>query len=131
MSTAHGTAPVPPVVKTRRPRRGTSLVEVLIAAVMMTVAVLGLLGSSTSVSQQMGAGRRQMMAASIAQRRLDSLQSVPCSALSATPSGSGVSSGIRESWTVTGTGATRQVELRLVLPRLNVPYVYTTLVPCQ
>jgi Tfp pilus assembly protein PilV len=114
-----------------RLRRGTSLVEVLIAAVMMTVAVLGLLGSSTSISQQMGAGRRQMMAASIAQRRLDSLQSIPCSALSATPSGSGVSNGIRESWTVTGSGATRQVVLQLVLPRLNTPYTYTTLVPCQ
>lgn len=114
-----------------RPRNGTSLVEVLIAAVMMTVAVLGLLGSSTSISQQMGAGRRQMMAASIAQRRLDSLLSVPCSALSATPNGSGVSSGIQESWTVSGSGATRRVTLSLVLPRLKTPYTYTTLVPCQ
>ncbi|WP_145978968.1 type IV pilus modification PilV family protein [Gemmatimonas phototrophica] len=114
-----------------RPRNGTSLVEVLIAAVMMTVAVLGLLGSSTSISQQMGAGRRQMMAASIAQRRLDSLLSVPCSALSATPTGSGVSSGIQESWTVSGSGATRRVTLSLVLPRLKTPYTYTTLVPCQ
>ncbi|AMW04085.1 hypothetical protein GEMMAAP_03020 [Gemmatimonas phototrophica] len=105
--------------------------EVLIAAVMMTVAVLGLLGSSTSISQQMGAGRRQMMAASIAQRRLDSLLSVPCSALSATPTGSGVSSGIQESWTVSGSGATRRVTLSLVLPRLKTPYTYTTLVPCQ
>ncbi len=114
----------------RRVRRGTSLVEVLIASVLMTVAVMGLLSSSTSVSQQMGAGRRQMIAASIAQRRLDSLQSLPCSVLSATPTGQNVTQGIREQWTVSGSGATRQVQLQLSLPRLNTPYVYTTLVPC-
>ena len=95
----------------RRPRRGTSLVEILIAAVMLMVAVMGLLGASSSISQQMGAGRRQLIAASIAQRRLDS-------------------NGIRESWTVTGSGATRTIELSLTGPRVNRAYRYSTIVPC-
>lgn len=114
----------------RRPRRGTSLVEILIAAVMLTVAVLGLLGASSSVTQQMGAGRRQMVAASIAQRRLDSLQSLPCTVLSAAGSGSGTSNGIQEQWTVTGSGATRTIVLSLTVPRVNRAYQYSTVVPC-
>lgn len=114
----------------RRARRGTSLVEVLIAAVMLTVAVMGLLGASSSVSQQMGAGRRQMVAASIAQRRLDSLQSLPCTTLSTAGSGSGTSNGIREQWTVSGSGATRTIQLSLTVPRVNRTYVYSTIVPC-
>lgn len=114
----------------RRTRRGTTLVEILIAAVMLMVGVMGLLGASSSVSQQMGAGRRQMVAASIAQRRLDSLQSLPCTTLSAAGSGGGTSSGISESWTVTGSGATRTIQLSLTVPRVNRTYRYSTTVPC-
>ncbi len=114
----------------RRPRRGTSLVEILIAVVMFTVAILGLLGASSSVTQQMGAGRRQMVAASIAQRRLDSLQSLPCAVLSAAGSRTGTTNGIQEQWTVTGSGATRTIVLSLTVPRVNRAYQYSTVVPC-
>lgn len=105
-----------------------SLVEILIASLMMTVAVMGLLGASSSVSQQLGAGRRQMVAASMAQRRLDSLQSLPCTAL--TTAGSGSANGIGERWTVTGSGLTRTIALELTVPRVVRPYRYTTIVPC-
>jgi Tfp pilus assembly protein PilV len=105
-------------------------VEILIAAVMLTVGVMGLLGASSNVSKQVGAGRRQMVAASIAQRRLDSLQSLPCAVLTAAGSGSGTSNGIREQWTVSGTGATRVLSLELRVPRVSIPYRYTTIVPC-
>ena len=114
----------------RRSRRGTSLVEVLIAAVMLMVAVMGLLGASSNISQQMGAGRRQIVAASIAQRRLDSLQSLPCTVLSTAGRGTGTSQGIREEWTVSGSGATRTIQLSLTVPRVNRAYRYHTIVPC-
>ena len=123
-------APQPPRFDQRRARRGTTLVEILIAAVMFTVAILGLLGASSSVAQQMGAGRRQMVAASIAQRRLDSLQSLPCTVLSAAGSRTGTTNGIREEWTVTGSGATRTIVLSLTVPRVNRAYQYSTIVPC-
>lgn len=113
---------------TRRARRGVSLVEILIASLMMTVAVMGLLGASNTIARDMGAGRRQMMAASVAQRRLDSLQSLPCSALSA--GGSGTTSGIGEQWSVSGSGATRVLTLDLTVPRVQRAYRYTTIVPC-
>jgi Tfp pilus assembly protein PilV len=123
-------APQPPRFDQRRARRGTTLVEILIAAVMFTVAILGLLGASSSVAQQMGAGRRQMVAASIAQRRLDSLQSLPCTVLSAASSRTGTTNGILEQWTVTGSGATRTIVLSLTVPRVNRAYQYSTIVPC-
>jgi Tfp pilus assembly protein PilV len=105
-------------------------VEVLIAAVMLMVAVMGLLGASSNISQQMGAGRRQIVAASIAQRRLDSLQSLPCTVLSTAGRGTGTSQGIREEWTVSGSGATRTIQLSLTVPRVNRAYRYHTIVPC-
>ena len=121
---SHGTTRIAPA------RAGTSLIEVLIACTMVTVAILGLLGSSARVSQQMGSGQRQLVAASIAQRRLDSLQSVPCARLTAA-SGGATTGEIREEWRVSGTGATRLVQLSLQLPQLRHPYVYATLVACQ
>lgn len=113
-----------------RPRRGTSLVEILIAGLMFTVAIMGLVGASSSVSKEMGIGRNQTMAASMAQRRLDSLQSLPCSTLSAAGSGTGTWNGIRERWTVTGSGATLVVTLDLTVPKVTRAYRYTTVVPC-
>lgn len=59
-----------------RPRRGMTLFEVLISVIMLAVAVGGLLGSSASVAKQMGGGSAQMVAASLAQARLDSLTSL-------------------------------------------------------
>ena len=54
----------------RRPRDGVTLVEILVAVVMLTVAAGGLMSSSAAVANQMGGGVRQTVAASVAQARL-------------------------------------------------------------
>lgn len=113
--------------ETRRRRRGISLVEVLIACVLLTVAVLGLVSVATGVSRQTGNSRRQVIAASMAQARLDSLRSLSCASMS---SGARTRQGITEEWTVSGSGATRDIVLRLTLPRLSNQIVYRALVPC-
>ena len=110
-----------------RRRGGTSLVEILIACVILTIAIVGLLGSSKKVSESMFASRQQMIAASVAQARLDSLSSLSCSAIA---SGSGTTRGIAESWTVTNTTATRVVALTLTIPRMSRVLTYRTVIPC-
>ncbi|WP_411281201.1 hypothetical protein [Gemmatimonas sp.] len=115
-----------------RTRRGATLIELLIASVMLVVAIGGLLNTSAEIAEQMGGSRNQLIAAGVAQARLDSLASISCNALGAgsLASGTGVTRGIRESWTVTRTTYARQISLTLTLPRRSQTFRYSTLVPC-
>ncbi len=115
-----------------RTRRGATLIELLIASVMLVVAIGGLLNTSAEIAEQMGGSRHQLIAASVAQARLDSLASISCNALGAgaLSSGTGVTRGIAESWTVTRTTYARQISLTLTLPRRKQTFRYSTLVPC-
>jgi len=99
---------------------------------MLVVAIGGLLHTSAEIAEQMGGSRRQLIAASVAQARLDSLASISCSALGAGSlvSGTGTTRGIQESWTVTRTTYARQISLTLTLPRRTQTFRYSTLVPC-
>ncbi len=110
-----------------RERKGVSLIEVLIACVLLTVAVLGLVGAATGISKQTGNSRRQILAAGMAQARLDSLRSLPCSSLA---SGTSSKQGIAQTWTVSGSGNTRSIVLQLTVPRLTNAITYRALVPC-
>ncbi len=110
-----------------RARRGVSLIEVLIACVLLTVAVMGIVGAATGISKQSGSSRRQIQAAGMAQKRLDSLRSLPCGSMT---SGTVTRQGITQTWTVSGSGNTRSIVLQMTLPRLTNPVTYRTLVPC-
>ena len=81
----------------RRDRHGTTIIELLISGVLLTVAIGGLLTTSNAIAKQVGASRRQMLAASLAQARIDSLASISCTALG----GSGLNSGTRTTRGVT------------------------------
>lgn len=111
-------------------RRGASLIEILIACTLLTVAILGLLGTSKSIAEQMGTSRRQLIAASVAQARLDSLQSLSCASLSSQPSGTRTTRGIQESWTITSNPSTRMIVLSLTIPRMKKAVVLNAIVPC-
>jgi Tfp pilus assembly protein PilV len=104
-----------------------SLIEVLIACVLLTVAVLGIVGAATGISKQAGNSRRQIQAAGMAQKRLDSLRSLPCGSMT---SGSVTKQGITQTWTISGSGNTRNIVLQQTLPRLTNPQTYRALVPC-
>ena len=110
-----------------RARRGVSLIEVLIACVLLTVAVMGLVGAATGISKQTGNSRRQIQAAGMAQRRLDSLRSLPCGSMT---SGTATKQGITQTWTISGSGNTRNIVLQMSLPRLTKPLTFRALVPC-
>ncbi len=114
----------------RRPRRGASLIEILIACTMMTIGILGLLGTTKKVAESMGSSREQMIAAGVAQARMDSLQSLSCTALSAIATGTRTTRGINESWTITAGTNTRVIVLTLTIPRMKKTVTYNTIVPC-
>ena len=63
-------------------RRGFTIVEVVVAMMIMTIAVLALASSSGLVSKMMMRGHNAEMAASFAMRRIDQLRMTGCAARS-------------------------------------------------
>lgn len=96
----------------KRPREaGFTLVEVVVAMLILTTGLLAIAAGSGSVFRMLGSGRRSTLVSSIAQARLETLRrdanrTVPrCTALSA---GSAIQSGgITERWLLTTSGNTR------------------------
>lgn len=96
--------------KTRRPtgnRAGFTLVELLVAMMVFAVGMLGLAATAASVTRMMGGAKRQTLAATVAQSRLEKIRSSPCASL---VSGSETVRGITNTWTI--TAATRGIDVR-------------------
>jgi prepilin-type N-terminal cleavage/methylation domain-containing protein len=93
----------------RTSERGFTLVEVLIAVVVLGIGVTALVGSSALVTRMVGRGISETKAAEAANRRLESMRLVAystsprCTAggfASGGPSYSGAGNSIRERWIV-------------------------------
>jgi len=79
------------------PRGGFSLVELVVATMIMSIGVLGLVSTSAVVSRMMGNAAQQTRAAAIAQTRFERLRSLRCNLLA---SGSSTTTGFTERWAV-------------------------------
>ena len=90
-----------------RPRRGLTLIEIIIAIIVMSVGIMGLAGTASYVAQQMGNGNNQTIAASLSTKIADSLSSRKCSSL---VNGTQTSRGVTVAWTVTTFTRVRQVD---------------------
>ncbi len=84
-----------------RPRRGFTLVELIVAMLMLTIGLLGLAGVGAVVLKQTRGGTYQTIAASIAQSRFEQLEGDPCASI---VSGSATVRGMSETWTVSALG---------------------------
>lgn len=96
--------------KTRRPtgsRAGFTLVELLVAMMVFAVGMLGLAATAGSVTRMMGGAKRQTLAATVAQSRLEKIRSSPCASL---VSGNETVRGITNTWTI--TAVTRGIDVR-------------------
>jgi prepilin-type N-terminal cleavage/methylation domain-containing protein len=90
----------------RRPRRGLTLIEMIIAIIIMSVGIMGLAGTATYVAAQMGGGKAQTLAAGLATKVSDSLAARRCAAI---VDGSQTVRGVRVAWTVVDSTRTRWV----------------------
>lgn len=105
-----------------RPRneQGFTIIEVMIAVVLLTIGVMALVGTSAMVTRMIGRGRGSTIVAQVASSRADVLRQI---AASTTPgctsgnlaSGTATTSGISERWTLLGNpgATTRDVRLEL------------------
>jgi prepilin-type N-terminal cleavage/methylation domain-containing protein len=87
-------------------RRGFTLIEMIIAIIVMSIGIMGLAGTATYVATQMGGGAAQTVAAAMASRVSDSLSARRCSAL---VDGSQTRRGVTMSWVVTDSSRTKWV----------------------
>lgn len=114
------------------PRRGVTLVEMIVAITLISFAALGLLGLSGSIAGQAGAGMRHTIAAGVAQARLDSLTSLACASLaSGASTGSANTRGITETWEVVDGRNIKTINVTVTIPRRTSPLTYQTIVPCR
>ena len=88
-------------------RAGFTLVELLVAMMVFAVGMLGLAATAGSVTRMMGGAKRQTIAATVAQSRIEKLRSSPCASI---VSGSETVRGISNTWTV--TAVSRGVNVR-------------------
>jgi len=93
---------------------GFSLVEVLVAIVILSIGLLALAQSSGAVTTMIGRSQQDSEAAATAQARIESLRltanstTPKCTSL-ASGSATGPAAGTTTAWTVSGTGASRTV----------------------
>ena len=102
-------------------RQGFTVVEVLVAIMVLGVGILALVGSSMLVTRMIGEGKRATFATQIAQQRIEWVRrramntSPQCTTVTAA-AGSATADRITEQWTITVGVGTRTVTTRAIYP---------------
>jgi Tfp pilus assembly protein PilV len=94
---------------------GFTIVEVLIAMLVLTVGLLGLASTAGYVTRMVGQGNRFTEAATLANREFEILRAGGCSAMT---NGSRTSGQFSVSWTVTSvsSGKANQIQVTVTSP---------------
>lgn len=117
----------PPVT---RPRAGISLVELIVAILILAIGLLGLAGLSIKVNAQQRHAGKQQLAAMVVQSRFDSLSSIHCQAL-VNQTGTTVTRGITERWRIADGNDIKVITDTVIFaPRLR-PIAYLSVIPCR
>jgi prepilin-type N-terminal cleavage/methylation domain-containing protein len=85
----------------RRRRAGFTLMELLVAIVILAIGLLGLAATSGTVMRLIGGGSHQTVAANVALARFEQLRGLSCGRIQG---GSATSRNVQETWTVTPVG---------------------------
>ena len=94
---------------------GFTIVEIVIAIVILSAGLLGMVTTAALVSRMIAQGQRYSVASSLAQQQFEKLSSLHCSGMS---SGSSTYGRITLSWTVSSvySGAGKTVVMTVVSP---------------
>lgn len=100
----------------RRARRsGFTVMELIVAIVILSIGLLGLAATSGIVMRLIGGGSHQTVAANVALARFEQLRSLSCGRMT---SGSAVNRNVQEAWSVTPMGpvaAPTAMDVRLTI----------------
>jgi prepilin-type N-terminal cleavage/methylation domain-containing protein len=88
--------------RARRARRsGFTVMELIVAIVILSIGLLGLAATSGIVMRLIGGGSHQTVAANVALARFEQLRAVSCGRMT---SGSAINRNVQEAWSVTPVG---------------------------
>jgi prepilin-type N-terminal cleavage/methylation domain-containing protein len=98
-------------------RAGLTLIEILLAIVVLGVGIVALAGGSSMVTRMIGRGKVETVAAQVASRRIEILRlaaaatSPRCTAPAFAGGGPDFHDGVSESWVVPSQGKLRMVRV--------------------
>lgn len=113
-----------------RARRGLTLIEIVVAILILSVGALALAGSSAVMVRRMAESARGAAAASVARSRLESSFATQCTALS---SGGELILGVQSDWSVSGSAKSTDIRQRVTYPTRRGTHTddFLTAAPCE
>jgi prepilin-type N-terminal cleavage/methylation domain-containing protein len=94
--------------------RGFSLIELIVAILILTVGILGLAATAGQVTKMVAWGGRYGASSVVAAAELEQLRATPCASLAS--SGTATKGIYSLSWTVTASGNLRTLTLTVTYP---------------
>lgn len=115
------------------PRRGMTIVELMVAILVLSVGLLGMAGFSFTMTKQFQSSGLQGTAALVVQSRLDSVASIKCDNLapSGPVSGTAVTLGVTEKWTISDGNDIKIIVDTVTFAGRKNPLVYQSIIPCR
>lgn len=116
-----------------RAKRGLTIIEMMVAIILLGVGMLGLAGFSLAAGTQARGASLQQTAALVVQSRLDSLASVTCTALApaGSQSGSATTLGVQEKWIIADGNDIKTITDSVKFKGRKRPLVYQSIIPCR
>ena len=114
-------------------REGMTIIEVLVAMMILTFGLLGMAGFSLTVTKQFKASTKQEAAALMVQSRIDSVASIRCQALapSGPQTGTLVNLGVTENWVISDGNDIKILTDTVTFSPRTRPLVYRSIIPCR
>lgn len=105
---------------------GFTLVEVLVAIVVLSVGLIALVGSMAMVTRMINRGKVETRVAQAASRRMEALRlaaqsTSPRCTSGAFASGGAANNGLTEAWVVQAVGKVRAVQVKVTYPTVRGP----------
>jgi Tfp pilus assembly protein PilV len=91
-----------------RPRRGATVLELLVALLLFNLVLLALVTANAVVARRVGDATRRQRALTAAANRFESQLAFPCAAPSQSAT-VGIEQGVQESWSASTAGSTREI----------------------
>jgi len=114
-------------------REGMTIIEVIVAMMILTFGLLGMAGFSMTVTKQFKASTKQEAAALMVQSRIDSVASIRCQALapSGDQTGTLVNLGVTENWVISDGNDIKILTDTVTFSPRTRPLVYRSIIPCR
>jgi type IV pilus assembly protein PilV len=110
-------------------RAGFTVVELIVAVVILSIGLLGLAGASAVVLKQMKGAKTQLSASQIAASRIEKLAGNAC--LKVALAGSSTANGVTETWAVAPTdNQTMTATVSVAFTGRTNPEQFTTVIAC-